>query len=1165
MSKSLLERYEQILSEDPTSSVFVELAKALLEKGDPQRAIDTCQQGLEHHPTSVVGRVLWGKALINLGRPAEAMEQFDRAVALDKDNPHAYNLIGEVLLRKGLYRSALPLLRRAVALQPDDGRVRQWLEQTQRALAGGPAPVLAESTLIDTVQDLNPAGDAQALPTEVHQAYIPQVRVSTLDARRPTFDAMPAVQVPVLAPSGADANGADTNGAQAQPAAPAPDAPPAPSEAAHSDEAAFESELDQAFRPTAKPREGALPTPKPLPLLDAAAVARAAQAAAPAASIDRTQAVTQPPEEPGEEAQKAPPPIRPTGPHPVPPPVRRATGSHPLLSELPELPVAASAVELPKVELSAQAAQAIAKEYERELREKLAAKEEEKRKSFLGRHWMKLAIGAVLGAGLAVGGWAYLQTRARFRNQNLATTLAAAKKAAMFDTADKYKVSLKALHDALEMDAHSAEAWALTAYVKAVLYAEHGHQTEDRQAANAALEEKGVETQFPSLALVSHYLLSQGKERAGLARAVLKSKLPQPEIQELAGELLLEKGDTAQAVKRLQAALATPTSLVTLRAQVALADYYRRFGDDAHALEFYRSAAALSPDHPRVLLGEAESRLSQGKELEAALAEVRKVAKDLESSPEVRARRALDEGKLVAATGDPAGGAKLLAAGAAMFPRAAYDFQLALGEAHRLGGEMAQAERALEAAVKLSPRSDEAKEALGRVLLARDEERELLARLPEDSKNRKLLLLRGQAYAQLHDWRRTRAELVRTQVNGRYPPEAVVYLALADAAEGHPEKAQAVLEKAKKSVKQAPARGALLVALGAILWQRGDVDGARRNFAEAAEEPLDFEGNCSLGRLMLFTGSPDKAIPSLQKALELNGSHAEAREALTRALLNVGKTADALAQVELWQKDDPRDAEADKLRALAELRQGDVKEADAASRRAVRRLPRDAEAQRIRGQVLFAKGDTRGALKQLARASRLDKGDVLTDCALGRASLRAQRYDDANERFEAVQKRSPSTACAPIGIAATFPKDASVRALAELARRAPDVWDRAQALATLARVQLVKGNLREAKRSADEAVHLAPGLPDGHWAQGLVAAKERDLALAKDALAKAVALEPADARIRLANAETLVREDEGLSQAISEYQAFLRLASKSPDEARVKKLLPALKKRARAR
>ena len=86
MSKPIVERYEQILDQDPASTVFVELAKALIEKGDHSRAIDVCRGGLSHHKDSVVARVLWGKALINLGKPAEAMEQFDQAIAIDRQN-----------------------------------------------------------------------------------------------------------------------------------------------------------------------------------------------------------------------------------------------------------------------------------------------------------------------------------------------------------------------------------------------------------------------------------------------------------------------------------------------------------------------------------------------------------------------------------------------------------------------------------------------------------------------------------------------------------------------------------------------------------------------------------------------------------------------------------------------------------------------------------------------------------------------------------------------------------------------------------------------------------------------------------------------------------------------------------------------------------------------
>src|SRR6185436_5657098 len=179
MSKSMVEKYEQVLAQDPASTVFVELAKALIERGEHTRAIEVCQGGLTHHPNSVVGRVLWGKALIQLGKPSEAMSQFDSAVNIDKDNPRAYNLIGEVLLHKGLYRSALPILRKAAALQPNDGRIRQWLEQTRAALAGGPAPVLGEPIDLSAAaappvgDDPNATavmpvpGDANAQPTVV--------------------------------------------------------------------------------------------------------------------------------------------------------------------------------------------------------------------------------------------------------------------------------------------------------------------------------------------------------------------------------------------------------------------------------------------------------------------------------------------------------------------------------------------------------------------------------------------------------------------------------------------------------------------------------------------------------------------------------------------------------------------------------------------------------------------------------------------------------------------------------------------------------------------------------------------------------------------------------------------------------------------------------------
>ena len=119
----------------PTSLAhLVELAKALVERGDAARAAEVCRRGLEHHPSSILGRVVWGRALLAIGDAAAALAQLEAAVAVDPSSPYAFNLVGEALVAKQLHAEALPYLERALELQPADARVRGWLEQVRRAL-----------------------------------------------------------------------------------------------------------------------------------------------------------------------------------------------------------------------------------------------------------------------------------------------------------------------------------------------------------------------------------------------------------------------------------------------------------------------------------------------------------------------------------------------------------------------------------------------------------------------------------------------------------------------------------------------------------------------------------------------------------------------------------------------------------------------------------------------------------------------------------------------------------------------------------------------------------------------------------------------------------------------------------------------------------------------
>src|SRR5690606_20835583 len=116
----------------------------------------------------------------------------------------------------------------------------------------------------------------------------------------------------------------------------------------------------------------------------------------------------------------------------------------------------------------------------------------------------------------------------------------------------------------------------------------------------------------------------------------------------------------------------------------------------------------------------------------------------------------------------------------------------------------------------------------------------------------------------------------------------------------------------------------------------------------------------------------------------------------------------------------------------------------------------------------------------------------------------------------------------------------AVKDLTKLLKEPLSSWDRALALATLARVRLVTGPLKEAKENAEEAVAAAPHSGRAHLARGLVALKQKDDALAKESLLKAAELEPAAGPVRLALGDYLARENdtELLKRAVKEYEAF---------------------------
>lgn len=1305
MSKSIVEKYEQMLSQDPTSTVFVELARAYLERGDNDRAVTICEQGVTHHPNSVVGRVLWGKALINKGKAAEAMKQFDLAVNIDRENPHAYNLISEALLRKGLFRSALPILRKAAALQPNDARIAQWLEQTRTALAGGPAPVLYDSTTVGvqalgatpgegplgpggpgdstpptqtldtgeqpttqqpvpareddrTTDKLKPAAratpggpaatagrtpahgvapaqrtpahgvapsprtpghgvaasqrtpghgvqpagagdpdvfaaftqgraDPQAEPTVVMSAYTPAVAVPGLEDRPgppvptaeipaaappPAEDGRPTVEIPAAARADADApplivGELAPDGATSEPPDPFASVP------SRTDSTDTFRGLTSTFDALS---EGASPdiphvappraSPARAPVLPSepsviAAPELSAPAPAPAGGGLLDDVVSAQSEVPTSELRlpgmaPAPAPPRPSAP--------RGDGRMPLLEDIPDdhLFEPQSSLEVPKVEFNTQATEAIAREYERELREKLEATKQ--KKTFFQRHGLKIAVVSILlvvGGGL---GGSYLYTSVKNQGETLQTALAKGIAGISADTKEQLDVAVKALDQALTMEDGNVEALAHKGYAQALLYAEHGQADGDRQSAMRIYQASSVRTAHPEFALVVDALTAGEGEAVAARQQLLGSDLDKSVVHAEAGRRLLLDKKYDDALARLKKAIdgADTTKIAHVRALVALGDYYLAFEDWDSALDMFSRAEPFSKFHPARVVGHAQARLELSREFPEALGDLEAVTKNGSVPQALAGRYALMLGRALSANGRHDDALKTLTGAQAEHQDLAFDFAMALGQANRAAGRMDAAQKSFEEALKLGGKGEAAKEGLGRVLLARSREKELLDRLKPERDARKVALLRGIAWWRLGDLKRARSELSATQVSGKFPAEAVVYLALTDAAEeSQADKAVEMLEKLATSTRKNKAT--VQVALARVYMQRGALDKAKAQLEEAAKDPGDYEGNALLGELLLNAGlPPEVAMEPLQRAVERNGSHAPSRHLLTRTLLAMGRTADAVAQVEAWTADNPSLEQAWRDAALTYLEAGRLKDAEAAALK-VPQGSTDIEGWRVRARILFARGDGRGAMAALEKANKLNPRDGDTFCEIGNAFVRQGNNDTALKAYEAALREDAKSVCGQAGPLHAKPttKNKAKALLTGLIVKSSTAWEKAFLQATLARVHIEERNLKEAAAMADDATQTAPASPVAWFATAEVAKRQKEYDKARDAYAKAVEFDGAWSAARLAYADALARQGgDALPKAVAEYETVLTIDQNEGDQARVKKTLTALKK-----
>ncbi|MCL2013076.1 MAG: tetratricopeptide repeat protein [Cystobacterineae bacterium] len=1086
------------MQKHPDALAFVEHAKALLEERAFEQAIELCRQGVEEHPTSIVGRVLWGKALVRLGKPADAMQEFEAAIAIDRENPRVYGLVAEVFIENKLFRSALPMLRKACSLEPENPNFRLYLEYTQKALAGESLPEFISLLSWTEFEEAPP-------PTEAE-----------VDDDGPTQSVDPELDE---------------------------DGPTQAFKVEHEEDEAFEEEeeeeeeaevITEQHSPVSSSSQrwkdngrGGLVAHIPARQPEAKEAAPSAQARRTSAQVMQTSSR----------------------------PLKSVTLT--MLEALPDLPQEQKA---PIVSTTAQAyvAEREGQAYEHKLKEELEAKE--KRKTFL-KKWVTGIRGAFVFSGLvvvlAVAGFLVSYGWAENRQALMTEHLVKARRSINLDMQANYELALESLNSVLALEGANLEAWSLKALVHARRFQEFGGAPQEKEAALQAIEQEGVRQFSPNTALLVDAIVGPQAEREKAARNILASKELSSDIQSEAGWLLLAENKPEEALARFNHAV--QLFATNVRALIGLSETYLALREDDHAYQILNTPALTNnaAEHPLRILGLARARLELNREMEASLRQMELLSPETGLPHEWRMQRERVYGLLLSALGNEDKAIVVLEQGKRLFEANTFEFGLDLGDVYLRAGQVLSAQKQFEEALKQRPNSLEAKEKLAKVLVSRGQADEILKKVSPDSDE--LVFARAWALMRLGDWKKLREELDKTKVKKKYTSRALAFLAMADMAENNVPKARSNLEAALKNLQRSQEKAPLQLALAHVLMSSAPEE-AKALLQAAVAEPIAEEAACVLAKLLMEEGHLAQANSELQKALQRNGSLTCVRSLSIAVLGELGQFEDTYAEALQWTEDDAQAMEAWQALSLAAMRLGKADEALKAAEKALSFEKENIRSLRLKAEALFALGRPMDAMGLLKRANEKNPRDADTFCSVGMGFFRQNDMNNAQIFFETALKNAPHSICGTVGFWLAQPP--SSKLVAEMASKAPAIkpaWERSIALAAWANAQWSMGSLTQASQTAEKALLTAPSLAMAQWVFGKVAAHNKREQEAVLALRRAIQLEPAWAEPYVLLADLLAKRPETVEQAMVSYRNFLKLNKNRDAQKLVEKKLQALR------
>ena len=435
-------------------------------------------------------------------------------------------------------------------------------------------------------------------------------------------------------------------------------------------------------------------------------------------------------------------------------------------------------------------------------------------------------------------------------------------------------------------------------------------------------------------------------------------------------------------------------------------------------------------------------------------------------------------------------------------------------------GDMAAAHEAFEKAVRLNPRSADAQNMLGQVLLRQGQVDDAIAHFRAVVKLRPTL-----AVAHAYLGQALQAQVFQTQAlqTPESLDEAVTEFRLAVQLAPKTPQAHEALGRAlslqqktdeaaaeiEEAVRLAPGRAEYHDELGALWAQQRKFADAEKEFREALRLDPKYEpAYLHLGAALASEGETKQAQDSLDQAIKLDPNDAIAW--YQRGLLEQAANPDeALRSFERAAVLKPNLAALQTSFGLLLQRRGDVERAVTAFSKVVELSPSDPEAHNNLALALVQQGGADAAIKEFQRALQLRPGDAGFLQNLGTAYLQKTDFDAAAGQFRAALILDPERASLHYDLALALKlKDDLPAAIAEwkeAIRLDPKLVD---AHYSLGITLWQSGDFPAAVEQMRQAIQIQPDYAEAYYMLGTILKQMGKLPEAADALREATRLQP---------------------------------------------------------